>query len=265
MNPIRVASCALVLALGCITGTNGALAEPVAQSPAAASGAHATEATPGAVIDSPETSGAASPTLGWSTTYATRYAFQGLDYSDGKPVVQPAATASLRGFTAGLWGNVDQTRGELNEIDATLQGEFERGRMSGALGYAYLHYPHREDWAPTHETYLDVALDAPFAPSLSVHWDVDAGAGRYWTFGIGRDFESARGTLGLSAKLYAHEHYYGMTGFPAFETAVSFAGTWGSLALQPMLARQWAWENGDYRDDLAIEPGWVASLNIAPQ
>lgn len=269
MNSIRTLSGALLMALGCMSGMRGAraevLSEGLAEPPAAASDAPATETAPVVSGETPETPSAASPTLGWSTTYATRYAFQGLDYSGGRPVLQPSATATLRGFSAGLWGNVDQTRGELNEIDATLECELEQGPFSGVLGYADLRYPHREDWASTHEAYLDVALDAPFSPSLSVHWDVQAGAGRYWTLGIGRDFESAGGTLGLSAEFHAHEHYYGMDGIPALETIVSFSDTWGGLALRPALARQWTWENGDFRDDLAIAPGWVASLDVAPR
>ena len=132
----------------------------------------------------PET---ATPPMTWNTTYASRYDFEGIDYSAGRPVFQPAASASARGFTAGIWGNVDQTRGRLDEVDATMQREFERGALSGAVGYEYLRFPHRAGWAPTHEATLDLALAAPLSPSLSVHWDVDAGAGRYWTLGLARE------------------------------------------------------------------------------
>lgn len=265
MTRIRIVPGALGLALGFMAYASSAVANPATANTAAVAGASATEATTSAASEALDAPDARSPTLGWSAAYASRYSFQGLDYSEGSPVFQPSATVSLRGFTAGLWGNVDQTRGELNEIDATLQREFKRGPLSGALGYAHLRYPHREGWTPTHETYLDLSFDAPLAPSLGVHWDVDAGAGRYWTLGAGHEFENARGTLGLSAKLYAHEHYYGMTGIPAFETGISFSSAVGMLAIQPALARVWAWENGHFRDDLAIDAGWVASLNVSPK
>ncbi|NOT35103.1 MAG: hypothetical protein HOP12_13225 [Candidatus Eisenbacteria bacterium] len=204
-----------------------------------------------------------SPVVEWSTTYASRYAFQGFDYSEGRPVLQPSTSVSLRGFTAGLWGNVNQTRQELDELDVTLERDFERGRLSGSLGYAYLDYPHREDWAPTHEAILDLAFAAPLAASLSMHWDAAAGAGRYWTFGLAREFESARGTFALTAKLFAQEHYYGMTGFPACETGAAFAGAWGAIAIEPAVARTWAWANGDFRDALAIEPHWMGSISVS--
>jgi hypothetical protein len=213
-------------------------------------------------LDTPETPSLA---LGWSAAYASRYSFQGLDYSEGKPVIQPSLTIGLHGFTAGIWGNVDQTFGELNEIDVTVQREVEYGLLSGSVGYANLQYPHREDWAPTHETYLDLSLDALLNPSLSVHWDVDEGAGRYWTLGADHTFEGPAGSLGLSAKLFAHEHYYEMSGIPAVETGIAISKVWGRFTFQPAIARQWAWENGDFRDDLAVDPGWVVSLSVSPK
>jgi len=253
---------ALALALGGLTVATWAAAEDRAASSAAAP---PSESSVGPASEVAAASGSRSLTLAWSTTYASRYSFQGLDYSDGRPVLQPSLSASVRGFTAGVWGNADQTRREFNEVDATLQRDFTRGRMSGALGYAYLRYPNRVDWAPTQEAWLDLALDATLAPSLSVHWDTDAGSGRYWTLGVGHEFATSRGTLGLSAKAYAHEHYYGMSGVPAMETGVSFSRDLGSLTIQPSLAHQWAWENGDFREEFAVKPGWVFGLNVAPK
>jgi hypothetical protein len=120
------------------------------------------------------------------------------------------------------------------------------------------------DWAPTHEAFLDVALDAPLTPSLSMHWDVAAGSGRYWTLGLSRDVKFRDTTLGLSTKLYAHEHYYDMSGIPALETSASLARSFGGLMLQPAISRLWCWQNGDFRDPLEVPPGWVVSLTVAP-
>lgn len=201
--------------------------------------------------------------FGWSAKYASRYTFQGFDYSEGRPVFQPSVSASLHGFTGGLWGNLNQPRGEVDEYDATLQREFQSGPVSGSRGYAYLRYPHRE-WAPTHETTFELSIETPLAPSLSPHWGLDAGAGRYWTFALGHQFERSTGHFGLCARLHAQEHYYGMTGIPALETGVSYARTWSGVVFEPSLARQWTWANGGFRDELGIEPGWVASLSISP-
>ena len=204
-------------------------------------------------------------TFEWSTSYASRYAFQGIDYSDGRPVLQPSVSASRFGFTAGLWGTADQTQRRLDEFDATVQRDLEHGRWSGALGYEYLRFPNRDGWSPTHEGYLDLAFDAAGSPSLSMHWDVAAGAGRYWTLGAVREFPAPGGTLGAGIKLNAQEHYYGMTGIPSVETRVSFAIPCAGLALVPSISRIWTWSNGDFRAEQAIAPGWLASVDLSPR
>lgn len=210
----------------------------------------------------PDSLGAHEAPLAWSATYASRYRFQGLDYSQGRPVLQPQVSGRLRGITLALWGNLDQDRRELNEADASLQGDRDFGSLSGALGYTYLRYPHR-DWEPTHEVFADLALAGPLQPALSVHWDVAAGRGRYWTLGFSHDIPRRGATVGLAAKLYAHEHYYGMTGIPALETSVSVMASWAGILFQPSLARLSTWENGHFRDDQTVSAGWVLSFTCS--
>lgn len=200
----------------------------------------------------------------WSTTYASSYEFQGLDYSEGRPVLQPTLGASYRGFSAGVWGNADQTRRHFDEFDVTVQRDLERGGFTGALGYEYLHFPHREGWEPTHEVYVEMALEGVLAPSLSMHWDVVAGEGRYWTLGVEHEFALPKGSMALGTAVHVQEHYYGMTGIPSMETSVSYAHRWGGLSIEPELGRTWAWANGDFRDEFAIESGWVVSLKLSP-
>jgi hypothetical protein len=195
----------------------------------------------------------------WSATYASRYSFQGLDYSDGRPVLQPQISGPIPGITWSVWGNLDQTRGELNEVDIGLQREWSLGRSSGSFGYAYLRYPNR-DWEPTHEAFADFALTAPIEPALSIHWDVAAGTGTYWTFGLSRELRWQDGTLSLESKLYVQDHYYGLSGIPAVETAVSFSAPWAGVAIRPTLARLWTWPNGSFHDEQAVHAGWVASV-----
>ncbi len=195
----------------------------------------------------------------WSATYASRYCFQGLDYSDGRPVLQPQVSGRIHGTTLAVWGNLDQTRREPNEIDVSLQRDWTLGRSSGLLGYTHLRYPNR-DWEPTHEAFVELALVAALEPSLSIHWDVAAGTGRYWAFGVSHEVPWRGGALGLASKLYVHDHYYGLTGIPAVETGVSVTGPWAGISIQPTLARLWTWSNGDFREDQAIRGGWVVSL-----
>jgi hypothetical protein len=200
--------------------------------------------------------------LEWNATYASWYSFQGLDYSQGLPVLQPQVSASLHGASLTLWGNLDQSRRELNEVDATIQAEREAGPVTYALGYGYLHYPHR-DWEATHELVADLGFAGPVQASLNVHWDVAAGLGRYWTLAMSRDATLHKVTGSLGAKLYMQEHYYDLSGFPALETSLGVSAPWAGLVLQPSLSRIWTWENGDFRGDQAIASRWIVSLSFS--
>jgi hypothetical protein len=229
--------------IGGVCGPRSTLAEPPA----------------GSAEGLPDSTRASETGLAWSAAYASRYCFQGLDYSAGRPVVQPQLAASFRRLTFTIWGNGDPARGQLDELDLSLQGEWALDRLSGALGYTHLRYPHR-DWQPTHEIFADLGVDAPLQPSLSIHWDVAAGGGRYWTLGLDHETPHGRAALALGARVFLHEHYYGMTGVPSLETHVGITVPWVGLSLQPSLSRFWTWENGDFRGDQAVGDGWVASL-----
>jgi hypothetical protein len=200
-----------------------------------------------------------TPPISWSANYASRYFWQGLDYSAGRPVLQPQVTATLAGVSISAWGNLDQTRRELDEIDLGLQRDWNLGKVSGALGYVHLRYPHR-DWEATHELFVDVAFPLPLEPSLSMHWDVGAGAGRTWTLGVEHEFPGPHASFGVASKLYLHDSYYDRSGVPAIETSVSATKVLGGVSVQPTLARLWTWANGDYRDDVRVPGGWVLGV-----
>ena len=204
----------------------------------------------------------AIPHLEWSATYASWYSFQGIDYSQGLPVLQPGMSVKLHGVSLGLWSNLDQSRREWNEVDVTLQAEREVGPVTCGFGYAYLRYPHR-DWAATHELIAELGLAGSVQTSLSVHWDVAAGHGRYWALGLSRDATFHAATASLGAKVYVHEHYYDQSGFPALETSVAVSSPWACFPLQPSLSHLWAWPNGDFRGDQAIRSRWIMSLTYA--
>ena len=91
---------------GVASAANG---NPISRASLDSSAASAAEAASGGETGESAPSAAS---FEWSTLYASRYAFQGLDYSEGRPVFQPSASASMQGFTLGLWGNADQARRE---------------------------------------------------------------------------------------------------------------------------------------------------------
>jgi hypothetical protein len=202
--------------------------------------------------------------LEWEATYASWYSFQGIDYSNRRPVFQPGLKGTLKRLSVGVWGNLDQSREELNEVDLTLEWGWESHHASGGLGYVNLQYPHRADWEPSQEVLGEVAFDAPLKPSASVHWDVDKGRGRYWTFGIEHEVPEPGAAILLAAKLYAQDHYYGMTGISAVETSVGIRRLWGGMVWEPSLARLWSWGNGDYQGANAAPAGWLLSVSVSP-
>lgn len=211
--------------------------------------------------DSTATSAAS---IGWGVTYASKYLFQGgFDYSEGKPVLQAQASAGWNGLSLQAWGNWDQARREVNELDLTIEQDWERGWASGAVGVAHLQYPHRT-WNPTRELVASVALKAFLEPTLDLHWDVAEGNGGYWTAGLSRGWPMSRASLAVTSKLYGLEHYYGLSGMTALETGMTLTTQWSGLSFGSSLQRQWTWENRDLTGANRVSPGWVLSLSVGP-
>jgi len=226
------------------------------------------------VVSSPAASAVASPLppadsiamsasgIEWGMTYASKYLFQGgFDYSDGEPVVQPQATTGWNGLSLQVWSNWDQARREVNELDVTIQHDWQRGLASGAIGMAYLQYP-RRDWVATWEVVGTVAFETFLEPTLDLHWDVGEGDGAYWTAGLSRELSVPNGSLSVATKLYGLEHYYGVSGITALEAAVSASGEWAGLSFEPSLQRQWTWENRDVVGENRTHPGWLLALTV---
>ncbi|HKQ18110.1 MAG TPA: hypothetical protein VJW75_00055 [Candidatus Eisenbacteria bacterium] len=251
----RFTACFLIL--GCLTG-----AQSVGASVAEVPSGEPTATPTGTEADSTSEDGALQ--FAWAATYASWYSFQGLDYSNRRSVSQPEVSATMRGVSISAWGNFDHSLGELNEIDLTLQWGWEGERLSGGVGYANLHYPHRADWEPSQEVLGELAFAGPLEVSASVHWDVDEGRGRYWELGLGKDIEGPGATIALGATVYFQDRYYELTGIPAVETRVGVRRVWAGVAWEPSLARLWTWENGDFEGPEAVEPGWIFSLSLSP-
>ena len=209
--------------------------------------------------DSPAT---AATSIEWGVTYASKYLFHGgFDYSEGKPVFQPQATAGWNGLSLQIWSNWDQARREVNELDVAIQYDWERSMASGGVGIAHLQYPHR-DWSPTQELIGTLALKAFLEPTLDLHWDVAEGQGGYWTAGLSRGWSMSRASFSVTSKLYGLEHYYGVSGITALETGVTVTSEWAGLSFESSLQRQWARENRDLIGESRISPGWLLALTV---
>lgn len=199
--------------------------------------------------------------LSYDATLASRYLFQGLDYSEGNTVVQPNIGATFGKFSFGAWGNIQPDLQALNEVDLSLKYSHQVAGWTISPGYMLLRYPNR-DWKPSQEMFVDLAWTAPINPTLSIHYDFDAGRGTYSTLGISR---AVKAPVALGVNLFYQSHYYDMTGCPAIELKASAPFAAGFLTITPSLSRFATWSNGDFTGALAVRSAWLFAVNVAQQ
>jgi len=198
-----------------------------------------------------------------SLAFNSRYLFQGIDYSAGKPVLNPELDAAAGPIAARVWVNHDLDQNVANEFDLSVFHEWSLKKASLATGYTYLKYPHREGWDPSQELYIEMSHEGVVSPSLSVHYDFDAGDGSYSTLGFSRSVERPFGTLSFGTNLFYQDHYYGLTGIPSNEWNVRLTKTVHKVSFTPSMSRFVTWTNGDFRDENAVKSAWLFSLQVA--
>lgn len=211
----------------------------------------------------------ASPvSAGWDVTLAPKYIWQGLDYSNGGSVVQPGAYVAVKDFSVALWANYDVNTSKSDEFDLYLQYDWQLANLSVGTGYAYYDYPqnppHRDNWDPSQEVYVSVALDTSLSPTLNANYDFDAGKGAYYSLGVSKDLRLPFGSdLSLGSEIYYQRGYYDQTGFPSVAFNISSSLNAGAVTVSPSLAYFYTWENGDFRGGGAVPDTWLFSVNIA--
>jgi hypothetical protein len=138
-----------------------------------------------------------------------RYVCRGFQYGDA-PVVQPELTLRARGFSAGVWGNVDthgratqsytpREAGELslNEVDLTVSYERALGPATASAGWAWYRTRYA---ARTQEVFASLSLDLPvLTPTVAVYRDVDAFPATYVSLDLARELALPFGALELGA------------------------------------------------------------------
>lgn len=200
--------------------------------------------------------------LTWQFAVASKYLFQGVDYSQGEPVVQPEFALSVRNFSATLWVNHDLQLGDSNEFDFLLSYTRELPGVSLTMGYAHNDYPHR-GWSPSQEVFCEAGLPAAFEPTLAINYDYDQGKGAYATLGTNRQVQSGPLPVTFGASVYYQHEYYGSTGFPAAEFQLSTDLRQGAVLFSPAISRTLTWDNGDFTDTGAVPASWLFSLNVS--
>lgn len=205
--------------------------------------------------------------LSWNVTLASRYLFQGIDYSDHHPVVQPWFGLTYRGVTLASWFNGDLDEGHINEIDLLVSYDRTLGPLTVTPGYAYFRYPNRgpDPISPSQEVYLDFVYATLVDVSLSTHYDFDEGDGAYGSLGLSREFDTALGGVGVGATVFYQRAYYTQSGIPSIELTTSYSAAFKSVTVTPSLSYFATWENGDFQDGQAVPSKWVVALSIAPK
>src|SRR5262249_29959667 len=118
----------------------------------------------------------------------------------------------------------------------------------------------QQDWVPSAEVFVDLGLEAPFSPTLSVHYDFDAGTGTYTTLGLSHE---VRAPLTLAVNLFHQSHYYGASGIPALEVKASASFPLGVASISPSLSRFVTWDNGDFAGSAAVPSNWLFAINVS--
>lgn len=133
-----------------------------------------------------------------SVSVLNRYIFRGYEIGKSGLVIQPSLSASLKGFSTTLWGNMDtnqrntttaafanEGRKGFNETDLTLSYTHAFGKLSLTGGYTYYSVKYAED---TEEFFATVAYDILTKPTLSIYQDINAYPGTYMNLSFAHSF-----------------------------------------------------------------------------
>ncbi len=127
--------------------------------------------------------------------YFGKYIWRGQNLSDD-PVFQPGLSASYKGLTAAIWGNMDLTNingnsGDFSEMDYSLDYSSTFSGIEGvgySVGVIYYDFPGTTT-KDTTEVYWGLNFDLPLNPSITVYHDVDEAEGSYVSLAFGHSIE----------------------------------------------------------------------------
>jgi hypothetical protein len=176
----------------------------------------------------PETVAGDKVTGSASIAFYNRYIFRGYEIGKSGLVIQPSLSASFKGFTATLWGNLDtnernttsavfanEGRKGWDETDLTLSYTVPIGKLSVTGGYIYYDLKYAED---TEEFFLTFAYDILSKPTFSIYQDVTSYPGTYMNLSFAHSFALPKDIsldLGASFGYFAGRSNYWRT----FETS----------------------------------------------
>lgn len=134
------------------------------------------------------------PELSADAAFMSQYIWRGYALSKDSLVIQPSVTASYKGFSLNLWGNLDTDvyagpdRGDSkwNETDFSFGYDTNFGPVGLGVGYIYYAMAGLDDFE---EFYLSVGVDTILAPTLTVYREISKLQGWYIALGLSHSFE----------------------------------------------------------------------------
>jgi hypothetical protein len=166
-----------------------------------------------------------------------QYVFRGYEIGKSGLVIQPSLTASYRGFTASLWGNIDTNQRSTktadfssesmdhkkgwNETDLTLSYTYPIGKLSLTGGYIYYNTKYAVE---TEEIFATIAYDIISKPSLSIYRDIANYPGTYLNLSFAHSFPIVKDMtldLGASFGYFIGDNSYWKT----YEAPATYTGS----------------------------------------
>jgi hypothetical protein len=171
------------------------------------------------------------------------YIWRGQELTRHSVVIQPSVTASYKGFTANVWGNLDtnpysaideEYSSNFTETDVTLSYSRKFGIVQAGAGYIYYGLaaatPGGTDYPDSQELFVTLGLDTILDPTLTAYKEIDYYNQWYVTLGISHTF-ALHEKVGL--KLAAQASYLkseNETTYPKFKSDLDPAIPGDSLA-----------------------------------
>ena len=136
-----------------------------------------------------------------SASILSAYIWRGQEMTRHSVVIEPALTASYKGLTANLWGNIDTKpyaagdqsySSNFTETDVTLSYSHKFGMVQAGAGYIYYGLaattPSGTDLLDSQEIFVTLGLDTILAPTLTVYKEIDHYHQWYATLGVSHTF-----------------------------------------------------------------------------
>lgn len=151
-----------------------------------------------------------------------KYIFRGYEISNRSVVIQPALSASYKGFSVSFWGNIDtdehktqtvlapdrEGQKSFNEVDLTLSYTYVIDKLSLTGGYIYYGTKYT---AETEEVFISATCDTLLKPTLAIYRDITEYVGTYINLSISHSvpvYKDITLDLGASAGYFAGDDNY---------------------------------------------------------